>query len=197
MADILSSRLSLGDVEEIAALYVMNWYLETKRPAFFGYCFDILLYGFLTVQVYLYHLAFPNNGILTKMAVYLVYIIGSIQTIFALRDFYELFCFPGRLVQAKPILLSDLHAFGFMWLTIPVSSALVAVTVQLFYAQRIWIVSHSKGIALTVAFLALAQLGCGIFSAIVTYASMQPPPHGGLESRKSGVNALLELFAIL
>ncbi|KAF5363565.1 hypothetical protein D9756_000955 [Leucocoprinus leucothites] len=167
MSEIPPSNFPIRETAKTLVVQLdLNESLKIRQPAFFGYCFDILLYGCLTVQVYLYHLAFPNDKKLTKAAVYLVYTIGSIQTAFALRDFSEMFCFPGGLVQTAP---DDMHTFGFMWLTIPVSSALAAVTVQLFYAQRIWMVSHSKSITLAVGFLALAQLGCGIFSAIVIY----------------------------
>ncbi|KAF5364212.1 hypothetical protein D9756_000925 [Leucocoprinus leucothites] len=187
MSEILPSDFPTREITgEITAYIDPNEIFKIKHAALFGYCFDILLYGFLTVQVYVYYLAFSKDKKLTEATVYLVYTIGSIQTAFALRDFHELFCIPGltlRLVQVvhtKQVTLvsdiSDLHAFGFMWLTIPVSSALVAVTVQLFYAQRIWIVSHLKSITLIVALLALAQLGCGIFSAIIVYRLLPPLP---------------------
>ncbi|KAF5363558.1 hypothetical protein D9756_000952 [Leucocoprinus leucothites] len=141
-SDYVSKNLDLMPKCKIDTLELRAAYLKSIRPAIFGYCFDVLLYGFLTVQVYLYYLAFPNDKKVTKGSVYLVYAIGSIQTAFALRDFYELFCgVPGGLVQLED--LPGLHKFGFMWLTIPVSSALVAVTVQLFYAQRIWIILYS------------------------------------------------------
>ncbi|KAF5364187.1 hypothetical protein D9756_000921 [Leucocoprinus leucothites] len=201
MSEVLPSKFTTGEIREVTVYTDLNWSLGIRQLALFGYCFDILLYGFLTVQVYLYHLAFPKDKRLTKIAVYLVYTIGSIQTAFALRDFHELFCIPGALAYVEPNLLSDdtddsdLHTFGFMWLTIPVSSALVAVTVQLFYAQRIWIISHSKIITLTVAFLALAQLGCGIFSAIVAYGILPPSP-GVLITVKtrSGIGTIVNML---
>lgn len=69
----------------------------------------------------LYYLAFPNDRRLVKSIAYFVYIIGTLQTAFALRDFYTLFCTPATNNLNEDV---DLRTFGFMWLTIPVSSAL-------------------------------------------------------------------------
>ncbi|KIL57222.1 hypothetical protein M378DRAFT_88183 [Amanita muscaria Koide BX008] len=43
--------------------------------------FNWLLYGVLTVQLYLYYLAFPNDRAWTKAAVYTVYVLETIQVI--------------------------------------------------------------------------------------------------------------------
>ncbi|KIL71301.1 hypothetical protein M378DRAFT_211073, partial [Amanita muscaria Koide BX008] len=46
-----------------------------------GNLINWLLHGVLTVQVYLYYLAFPNDRKWTKAAVYTVYILETIQVI--------------------------------------------------------------------------------------------------------------------
>lgn len=71
----------------------------------------------------LYYLAFPNDGRWTKAIVYFAYIIGTIQTGFALRDFYVLFCTSEVKLLMEPWNF-DTHRFGFMWFTIPVGGAL-------------------------------------------------------------------------
>ncbi|KAJ3561127.1 hypothetical protein NP233_g10388 [Leucocoprinus birnbaumii] len=147
------------------------------RPAFFGYCFDIILYGLLTVQVYLYYLAFPNHKRTTKATVWFVYAVGSIQTFVALRDFLVMFCEKSpegyiRLSkEGRPSVLNapTMHTFGLMWLTVPTSSSIVAVTVQLFYAHRMYTISANESVTTCVIILALGQLGCGIFSAATSY----------------------------
>ncbi|KAF9443634.1 hypothetical protein P691DRAFT_737615 [Macrolepiota fuliginosa MF-IS2] len=133
--------------------------------ALFAYCLDILLYGILTVQTYIYYLAFPKDRWQVKLIVYFVYIVGIMQTAFALRDFYTLFC------TSSGDLLWNINPriFGFMWFTIPVSDALVAVIAQLFYAYRIWTISRKKVITVVVSASATTQFVCGIITAATDY----------------------------
>ncbi|KAF9443633.1 hypothetical protein P691DRAFT_808695 [Macrolepiota fuliginosa MF-IS2] len=87
------------------------------------------------------------------------------QTAFALRDFYTLFCtsFGNLSWNINP------RRFGFMWFTIPVSDTLVAVIVQLFYAYRIWTISRQKIITVVVSVSAITQFVCGIITAATDY----------------------------
>ncbi|KAF9442446.1 hypothetical protein P691DRAFT_779402 [Macrolepiota fuliginosa MF-IS2] len=143
------------------------------ESALFGYCTDIFLYGILTVQTYLYYLAFPKDKWQVKSIVYFVYIVGAMQTAFALRDFYTLFC----IEDTERVLLSTAfgpHRFGFMWFTVPVSSALVAVVAQLFYAHRIYTIFRGKVITIIVSILAILQFACGITSAAIVYNPRGP-----------------------
>ncbi|XP_006459751.1 hypothetical protein AGABI2DRAFT_177567, partial [Agaricus bisporus var. bisporus H97] len=52
-----------------------------------------------------------------------------------------------------------------MWLTIPLSSSLIATVAQLFYAHRIYILSRKKAVTVIVILLALTQLSFGLTSA--------------------------------
>ncbi|KAF9451797.1 hypothetical protein P691DRAFT_662504, partial [Macrolepiota fuliginosa MF-IS2] len=117
----------------------------------------------------IYYLAFPQDRWQVKSIVYFVYGVGTIQTVFALRDFYILFCILGGNMPTG----HDLRAFGFMWFTIPVSSALVAVVSQLFYAHRIYIISNKKWITTIVSVLAILQFICGVVSAATVYNTGQ------------------------
>jgi len=133
-------------------------------PILFGYCLDIFLYGILTVQTYLYYLAFPQDRRTTKSIVYFVYIVGTLQTALALRDFYTLFC----TLQGNTYLESstlDIRRFGFMWFTIPVGDALVDSAVQLFYAHRIYMISKARIVTAIVLVLAFLQFLGSIISA--------------------------------
>jgi len=137
-------------------------------PILFGYCLDIFLYGILTVQTYLYYLAFPQDRNSTKSVVYFIYIIGTLQTALALRDFYTLFCtLQGNqfLESSLPDLVFDIRRFGFMWFTIPVGDALVASAVQLFYAHRIYMITKAKIVTAIVLGLASLQFIFSILSA--------------------------------
>lgn len=156
--------------EVIPPTLTLYYLPDAKSPkgaeqVFFGYCLDVMLYGFLTAQVYLYYLAFPSDKKITKAVVYFVYAMGSIQTAFAMRDFAVLFATPlGDIFTA-----GNMYIFGFTWFTVPISSSLVAVTVQLFYARRIYMISKIKSVTSIVSILALAQLGLGIFTSFNMY----------------------------
>ncbi|KAF5363610.1 hypothetical protein D9756_000920 [Leucocoprinus leucothites] len=136
-------------------------------PALFGYCIDIFLYGILTVQTYLYYLAFPHDKRLTKAVVYFVYIAGMLQSAVALYDFYTLFCTAdgNQWLEGK-----DVHRFGLMWLVLPVCGSLITAVVQLLYAHRIYTISASRLCAAIVAVLASLQFIIGIISAGLVYA---------------------------
>lgn len=94
---------------------------------------DLVLYGALTAQtckVYsqpehsrgliplkldLYYLAFPQDRRITKSIVYFVYILGTAQTVFALHDFYTLYC-----TEPPP---PGTYTINFLWFTIPFCGA--------------------------------------------------------------------------
>lgn len=135
-------------------------------PALFGYCLDIFLYGILIVQIYLYYLAFPEDRRLTKSVVYFVFLTGTVQIALSLRDFYMLFC---TLTGNNWLVDLDVHNFGFMWLTIPVSASVVAVAVHAFYAHRIHTVSGNKTVVYIIMALSFLQFVSGIVSAVIVH----------------------------
>ncbi|EKM82094.1 hypothetical protein AGABI1DRAFT_112221 [Agaricus bisporus var. burnettii JB137-S8] len=109
---------------------------------------------------YLYYIAFPNDKKITKAIVGFVYSVGTIQTLVALHDFYKSFC----VMDSSAVLFDDAVFNSFMWLTIPLSSTLVATVAQLFYAHRIYVLSRKKVVTAVVTILALAQLSFGLIS---------------------------------
>ncbi|KAK0196088.1 hypothetical protein F5146DRAFT_1133551 [Armillaria mellea] len=97
------------------------------------------LFGTLSVQVYLYYLAFPKDRKFTKRLVYGLYIVDFVQTMFATHDVFAALGYGFGDVEA----LTRMH---FSWLTVPIISGVVACVGQVFYAYRIFILSKS-GIA--------------------------------------------------
>ncbi|EEB97113.1 hypothetical protein MPER_03629, partial [Moniliophthora perniciosa FA553] len=61
---------------------------STSGPLVIGGMFLHILFGLLTVQVYLYHLAFPRDRIWIKSMVYGVYLVLLAQDIFVTHDTY-------------------------------------------------------------------------------------------------------------
>ncbi|KAJ7119158.1 hypothetical protein C8R44DRAFT_589731, partial [Mycena epipterygia] len=94
------------------------------------------LFGALSVQVYLYYQAFPNDRSATKWLVYIVYALELMQTIIVSHDTFATFGSGFGDVSA----LLDLHL---TWFSVPVMSGLVAFIGQSFDAYRVFVLSKS------------------------------------------------------
>ncbi|PBK87015.1 hypothetical protein ARMGADRAFT_972548 [Armillaria gallica] len=115
------------------------------------------LFGTLTVQLYLYYLAFPNDRRITKYLVYGLYVIEIVQTILIAHDSFALFGYGFGDLEA-------LARLNFGWLTVPIMSGIVACVGQVFYAYRIFILSKSR----TIPIFIFCILSISSVAAIVT-----------------------------
>ncbi|KAJ7037122.1 hypothetical protein C8F04DRAFT_1180840 [Mycena alexandri] len=106
------------------------------------------LFAILTVQLYLYYQAFPNDRVFTKVLVYTVYCITLIPTILATIDTFNTFGYgfgdPSALATTR-----------FAWLVTPVFGGIVACIVQSFYAYRLYQLSKSRIVPSILVFAAL------------------------------------------
>ncbi|KAJ3571671.1 hypothetical protein NP233_g3601 [Leucocoprinus birnbaumii] len=136
-------------------------FYPTGGALLFGVVLDLLLFGVLTVQIYIHHISFPNDTRLLKSAVALVYLIGIVQTAVALRDLYNFSSVvrcPGMRLQRWPQ--------NQTWFSIDTSGAIVALNVQWCYAYRIYLLSKKPWISAIVVLLSLGQLASGIIGAL-------------------------------
>ncbi|KAK0468806.1 hypothetical protein IW261DRAFT_1317886, partial [Armillaria novae-zelandiae] len=101
------------------------------------------LFGALSVQLYLYYLAFPKDKKFTKYLVYGIYIIEFVQTVLFTHDAFAEFGYGFGDIEA-------LTAMDFNWLTVSIMCAVVACIGQVFYAYRIFILSKSRIVPLFV-----------------------------------------------
>ncbi|PFH51074.1 hypothetical protein AMATHDRAFT_143337, partial [Amanita thiersii Skay4041] len=95
------------------------------------------LYGVLTVQIYLYYLAFPKDRRWTKAVVHTIYGLEGIHTICLT---YELVMVVGLNKPAVPIL-------GGVFITTllaPLVLGIVGTISQCLYANRIFVITQSK-----------------------------------------------------
>ncbi|KAJ7908196.1 hypothetical protein B0H13DRAFT_2331599 [Mycena leptocephala] len=108
------------------------------------------LFGTLTVQLYLYYEAFPNDWLVNKCLVYTVYTLELVQTILITQAMFATFGFgfgdPGALV--KP---------NFAWLGVHIMAGLVALIGQSFYAYRVYMLSRSPFIPVFIVTFAIAS----------------------------------------
>ncbi|KAK0454046.1 uncharacterized protein EV420DRAFT_617008 [Desarmillaria tabescens] len=133
-----------------AARSVQESIEESAGPILLGYVFHWGLFGVLTVQVYMYYLAFTKEKASLRCLVYGLFTIEAIQT--ALIT-YELF-------RAFATNYGNIAAFSnpqVSWLAVPIFSGIVSGAVQIYFAHRISILSGSRIIGLIIAILAVTQ----------------------------------------
>ncbi|KAJ7473454.1 hypothetical protein FB451DRAFT_292572 [Mycena latifolia] len=118
------------------------------------------LFGTLSVQLYLYYQAFPNDRLFNKCLVYTVYVIEFVQTILLTHDVFMVFGYGfGN--------FSALTKIYFDWLTVPVMSGLVAFIGQSFYAYRVYVLSKSWFIPYVIVVISLtSSVGAFITGAL-------------------------------
>ncbi|KAJ6580021.1 hypothetical protein DFH09DRAFT_324494 [Mycena vulgaris] len=109
---------------------------ELSGPEIISSLLDWGLFGTLTMQLYLYYQAFPNDRSFNKCLVYTVYLLELAQTILVTQDAFIKFGYGFGDVST----LTDIQ-MG--WLSIPIMSALVALIGQSFYAYRVHVLSRS------------------------------------------------------
>ncbi|KAF9025658.1 hypothetical protein BDZ89DRAFT_70886 [Hymenopellis radicata] len=117
-------------------------------PQLLGTFFNFTLYGVLAVQVYIYHLAFPNDNVKIKGLVYFVLAFETAQTIMNGVDAFNSFArgFGNLLIAGDP---------GISPVYTPIMGSIIAFVVQMFFCYRIYIIRNtawwlSAGIAIAV-----------------------------------------------
>ncbi|KAK7462983.1 hypothetical protein VKT23_007564 [Stygiomarasmius scandens] len=106
-------------------------------PLLLGHLVSCILHGALLVQVYFYFVNFLNDKKKTKALVLVLLMLENIQTVLVVFDAISAFAENfGRVDELEKVRLQ--------WLSVPVLSALISCPVQLFFANRVRILSHSK-----------------------------------------------------
>ncbi|THU83380.1 hypothetical protein K435DRAFT_844058 [Dendrothele bispora CBS 962.96] len=108
------------------------------------------LFGTLTVQIYLYYLAFPRDKTILKVMAYFVYTLELVQTILVTNDAF-------RAYGSGFGNYDELTAMHTYWLTVPIMSGIVSLIGQLFFGYRIWVLSHSRILPGMVAVMAFTS----------------------------------------
>ncbi|KAK0214040.1 hypothetical protein IW262DRAFT_1466600 [Armillaria fumosa] len=137
--------------------------IETlSGPLIVAYLLHWGLFGTLSVQLYLYYLAFPKDRKFTKYLVYGIYIIEFVQTMLFTYDAFAEFGYGFGDIEA----LTGMH---FNWLAIPIMSAVVAFVGQVFYAYRIFILSKSQIVPLFVICVSLTSSVAAIIAGAYAF----------------------------
>ncbi|PBK67136.1 hypothetical protein ARMSODRAFT_959283 [Armillaria solidipes] len=123
---------------------------ELTGPYIVGCLLNWGLFGTLSVQLYLYYLAFPDDRRFTKYLVYGIYVIEFGQTMLVAHDTFAIFGYGfGD--------LDVMDKINFYWLVGPIMSGVASCIGQVFYAYRIYILSKSRIISIFIICVALAN----------------------------------------
>ncbi|KAK0241073.1 hypothetical protein EDD85DRAFT_388297 [Armillaria nabsnona] len=131
-------------------------------PLIVGYLLHWGLFGTLSVQLYLYYLAFPNDRNFIKWLVYGIYIVEFVQTMFVTHDAFAMFGYGFGDIEA----LTEMH---FDWLTVPIMSAVAACVGHAFYVYRIIILSKSRIVPALVICVSLTSSVAAIITGVYCF----------------------------
>ncbi|KAK0433413.1 hypothetical protein EV421DRAFT_1430712 [Armillaria borealis] len=146
-------------------------------PLFIGYTMNWALYGALCVQIYIYHVSFPKDPILSKFLIYLLLALETLQTVLFTVDLFDIFATNFGQVDV-------LHNVHSLWFSVPIMTGLIGGIVQLFYCYRISVLSKSRVLAASIGAISLAQFVAAVIEGHLQYTY-------GLYSKQSRQNSLV------
>ncbi|KAK0483078.1 hypothetical protein EDD18DRAFT_754036 [Armillaria luteobubalina] len=150
-------------------------------PLIVGYLLNWGLFGTLTVQLYLYYLAFPKDRRFVKILVYGIYILELIQAILVAYDAFAVFGYGFGDLDA----LTDRH---FNWLVVPTMGGIAASVGQGFYAYRIFILSRSRIVVAFIVFVSLTSFVAAIIAGICSFPEGYLNPNNRIMSISIGIS---------
>jgi len=103
-------------------------------PLLFGVLWNWCLYGVLVVQLYVYSYNFREDKKLHKLLVYAIFFLETLQTALSGADVY--YWFVSGYGDIKHLTTPYATPFD-----VPMIEALVSLSVQYFFAYRIWVLS--------------------------------------------------------
>ncbi|KAF9526107.1 hypothetical protein CPB83DRAFT_858346 [Crepidotus variabilis] len=140
----------MSDPQELAKAL-----LKVSGPLLIGHLLNWGLFGVLSVQVYIYHLAFPNDHIRNKALSYSVYVLEIVQTMMLTQSAFHAFAEGFGNVEY-------MMEVGNLWFSVPILSGMIFFITQMFYAYRVHRLSGSSILAGVVIFFALVSFAGAI-----------------------------------
>ncbi|KAJ7839225.1 hypothetical protein B0H14DRAFT_1075248 [Mycena olivaceomarginata] len=128
--------------------------VQLSGPELITYLAEWSLFSTLTVQLYLYYQAFPNDQLFTKCLVYIVYAIHLVEIILVTLDAFKTFGYGFGDISA-------LTSFGVSSIWSDIIPALVSFIVQSFYALRLYLLCKSWIVPALIVIFSLAISACG------------------------------------
>jgi len=139
---------------------------EIAAPLLLGTVWNWMLYGVLIVQLCVYIYNFVGDGKHLKLLVYAVFLLETFQTAFSGADVY--YWFVSGFGNVDHLNNPYISAFD-----VPIMGSIVSLTVQFFFAYRVWVLSAKKSWWLCVTICvcstvdATAAFGGGVYTHVL------------------------------
>ncbi|KDR77169.1 hypothetical protein GALMADRAFT_66734, partial [Galerina marginata CBS 339.88] len=111
-----------------------------------GFMINWALQGVLSMQVYLYYLAFPKDPRHNKLLVYGIFLFESFQSILLVQIAFRAFA-------AGYGDMAALDSVGLIWFAVPIMGGIIACVTQCFYAYRVSILSQKRAASIIIVFV--------------------------------------------
>ncbi|PBK82217.1 hypothetical protein ARMGADRAFT_1171066 [Armillaria gallica] len=139
------------------------------------------LFGTLSVQLYLYYLAFPKDRRSIKYLVYGVYIVEFVQTMFITNDTFARFGYGFGELEA-------LTEVQFSYLVVSILGTISTSVGQGFYAYRIYILSRSQ---IVPVFVICVSLNSFVAATITSVYYFQAGDLAKLNDRETSISLVI------
>ncbi|KAK0468790.1 hypothetical protein IW261DRAFT_1573396 [Armillaria novae-zelandiae] len=140
-------------------------------PLIVGYLLHWGLFGALSVQVYLYYLAFPKDKKFAKYLVYGIYIVEFVQTVLFTHDAFAEFGYGFGDIEA-------LTAMNFNWLTVSIMSAVAMIAGAYSFSKKSVTDLSARKVSIAVGIWCGGSALCDIIISIcMTYYLMRSNTH--------------------
>ncbi|KAF7360411.1 hypothetical protein MVEN_00771100 [Mycena venus] len=128
-------------------------------PIFIGLLFNTILYGVMIIQSYFYFTTFRNDKTWTKIFVASILVLDTLNTVFDFLYLYE-----SLIIHFDDV--PFLSRATWLFATDPVTTAIIASLVQLFYAWRVKVLTGNIWLTLFVVACSVAGLAGGIATTV-------------------------------
>ncbi|KDR71266.1 hypothetical protein GALMADRAFT_797410 [Galerina marginata CBS 339.88] len=169
MTSITLAPTELGKIAgpqvRISRLRMQTYEAQSKLPQLLGALLNWGFFGILSMQVYMYYLAFPNDRVGNKALVYTVYFLDAVHT----------FILTASAFRAYASGFGDFAALDktdILWVS-NIPTGLIAFLAQAFYGYRIAVFSQKKHLSVLIILLAFLSLGGSIATAVETKVAGQ------------------------
>ncbi|KJA27635.1 hypothetical protein HYPSUDRAFT_866681 [Hypholoma sublateritium FD-334 SS-4] len=140
-------------------IFPQHVYTVSATFVLLGTMANLILFGTLLVQVYLYYVAFPKDTRILKCSVFALLLLETAQTASLIHDQFYAF----SVVFVDPNVFSVSRAG---WFYAPLVTGLTASITQGIYCYRIGVLTKSKYAVALISTLSLSQLVAAIFLTI-------------------------------
>ncbi|KIK57220.1 hypothetical protein GYMLUDRAFT_173227 [Collybiopsis luxurians FD-317 M1] len=127
-------------------------------PMFIGYSFNLILYGIMITQVYLYFNTFKKDRLWMKILVIILFIADTMNTLFD-----ALYLYDSLIIHFVDY--SNIQSFSVFHRSQSFYSALIAGAVQLFFSWRVKVLTTNWWLVAIVGLAAITGLVGGLITA--------------------------------